>query len=92
MNASFWMHIYASLVCKPLFSMSINGIVYLEKKKKLNLFDTNSPALPISLSFTEECAFVFMRNSHSLVHLQSVTAVLQQNKDFGTDSSLELPI
>ena len=52
------------------------------EKDDLNLTDTNSPALPISLNFTKECVLVFMRNSHSLVHLQSVTAVLQQNKDF----------
>lgn len=52
------------------------------EKDYLNLSDTNTPVLPISSNLTKECGLVFMRNSHSLVHLQSVTAVLQRNKDF----------
>lgn len=61
------------------------------EKDDLNLTDTNSSTLSISLNFTEERALVFMRNSHSLAHLQSVTAGLQQNKDLWTDPSLQLP-
>lgn len=75
MKAIFQMCIYASCLQNFVFHVyKWNGL--FREDADLNLTDTTSPAVPGY--FPKECVLVFMRQSPSRVHLQSVTAALQQ--------------
>lgn len=75
MKAIFQMCIYASCLQNFVFHVyKWNSL--LREDADLNLTDTTGPAVPGY--FPKECVLVFMRQSPSRVHLQSVTAALQQ--------------